>query len=99
MTRIGSHTNSEDNIAAALDRLREELTVFRQVLDEIRSELEWANQNRGDTDHFATTPRRTTSLPLDPAAPLRTEQVNCFSTADVPAELRDPTPNQQGQLF
>ena len=73
MTQIGSQTDSEDNIAAALDRLGQELTVIRQVLDEILNELEWANQNRGDTDHFATTPRRTTSLPLDPGAPLRTE--------------------------
>lgn len=99
MTRIRSHTDSEEAIAAALDRLREELTVVRQVLDEIREELEWANQNRGDTDHFATTPRPVTSLPLDPAAPQSDKQVNHCSTTDVPAELYDPNPKQRGQLF
>ena len=99
MSRIRSHTDSEDSIAAALDRLREELTVVRQVLDEIREELEWANQNRGETDHFATTPRTVTSLPLDPAAPHSAEQVNHFSATDVPAELHDPNLKQRGQLF
>ncbi len=99
MTPIRSHTDTEDAIAAALDRLREELAVVHQVLDEIQDELQWANRNRGEADHFATTPRRITSLPLDPASPHWAQQVNRFSAADLPAELRDATAKQQGQLF
>ncbi len=40
---------ADDPVAEALGQLREELTVVRQVLDEIRSELQWANRNRGDS--------------------------------------------------
>jgi hypothetical protein len=99
MTRSRSHTDSEDSIAAALDRLREELAVVRQVLDEIQQELEWANRNSPDREQVAATYRRITSMPLDPCAPDWAERVNQYSAADLPADVRDPTPRQQGQLF
>jgi hypothetical protein len=99
MTRIRSHTDSEDSIVAALDRLREELTVVRQVLDEIREEMEWANRNPRESDQLPMMPRRITSMPLDPCAPDWAERVNRYSAADLPVELRDPTPPQQGELF
>ena len=98
-TRTRAFTDSEDSIADVLERLREELSVVRQRLDEIHDELEWATQNYGEGDHITATPRRITSLPLDPCAPHWAEQVNRVSAADLPAEIRDPTPKQQGQLF
>ena len=97
MTRSRSHANTEDSLAAALDRLREELAVVREVLDEIRDELQWANRNQGDSDRCSTPPLRITSMPLDPTA--LDWEVNRYSAADLLAEVRDPTPRQQGQLF
>ncbi|NLX98626.1 MAG: hypothetical protein GXY83_20905 [Rhodopirellula sp.] len=48
--RHGSRIAAEDDsVAEALGQLRDELAVVRQVLDEIRSELQWANRNRGDS--------------------------------------------------
>ena len=48
--RHGFYTAAADDAAAeALGQLRDELAVVRQVLDEIRSELQWANRNRGDS--------------------------------------------------
>lgn len=99
MTRKRSHSESEDSIADALDRLREELAVVRQVLDEIQQELEWANRNYPDREQVAGTFRRITSFPLDPCAPDWAERVNQYSAADLPADVRDPTPRQQGELF
>ena len=40
MTSRISETTSDDSLAESLDRLREELAVIRQVLDEIASELQ-----------------------------------------------------------
>jgi hypothetical protein len=53
MTRRRTPTDSDESIAAALDRLREELAVVRQVLDEIREELEWSNRNPPDREFVA----------------------------------------------
>ena len=49
-TRIAAE---DDLVAETLGQLRDELAVVRQVLDEIRSELQWSNRNRGDS-HGAT---------------------------------------------
>lgn len=76
MTRRRTPTNSDESIAAALDRLREELAVVRQVLDEILEELEWSNRNSPVRDSVATPYRRITSFPLDPCAPDWAERVN-----------------------
>lgn len=48
--RHGSRIAAEDDLVAeTLGQLRDELAVVRQVLDEIRSELQWANRNRDDS--------------------------------------------------
>ena len=39
--------NDIEPITEALGRLREELTVLRQLLDEILCAIQWANRNRG----------------------------------------------------
>jgi len=97
MTKARSRVDSDVPLAAALDRLREELAVVREILDEIRDELKWANRNQGDTDRCPTMPLRITSMPLDPAA--LDWEINRFTAADLPVEIRDPTPRQQGELF
>lgn len=99
MTNTRSRTESADSIADSLDRLREELAVVRQVLDEIREELEWANRNRGEPDSTPMMPRRITSMPLDPCAPDWAERLNRFSAADLPIEPAEPSAKQQGELF
>ncbi len=99
MTRSRSQTKSDDSIADSLDLLREELAVVRQVLDEIREELEWANRNRSEPDPAPLMPRRITSMPLDPCAPDWAERLNRFSAADLTIETAEPASKQQGQLF
>ena len=98
MKRSAAHSDP-DAIVDALDRLREELAVIRDVLDEIRSELQWANQNGGESGVAAWSARRITSMPLDPAAPDWTERLNRFSAAEMSAENSAPPTAEQGQLF
>ncbi len=97
MTKSRSHAATEDSIATALERLRAELAVVREILDEIRDELQWTNRNQGESDRCSPMPLRITSMPLDPAA--LDWEINRFSAGDLPAEVRDPTPRQQGELF
>lgn len=97
MTKSRSHAATEDSIATALDRLRAELAVVREILDEIRDELQWTNRNQGESDRCSRMPLRITSMPLDPAA--LDWEINHFSAVDLPAEVGDPTPRQQGELF
>jgi hypothetical protein len=99
MTRNRSHTDAEDSIASSLDRLREELTVVRQVLDDIREELEWANRNRSEPTPSPLLPRRITSMPLDPCAADWAERLNRYSAADIVDETAEPSAKQQGELF
>lgn len=98
-------SDSQDAIAQVLDRLREELTMVRQVLDEIQDELQWANRNR-DCNWPVSAPFRITSMPLDPAAPDWAERLNRYSAADLPAEVETeveavevPNARAPGQLF
>jgi len=97
MTKARSRVDSDIPLAAALDRLREELAVVREILDAIQDELQWTNRNRGESDRCALMPLRITSMPLDPTA--LDWEINRFSAADLPADVRDPTPRQKGELF
>lgn len=87
-----------DTIAEALDRLSDELTVLRDVLDEIRSELQWANRNRDDGP-WKPAPVHITSMPRDPTAPDWAERLNRFSAADLPGEDSELPTAEQGHLF
>jgi hypothetical protein len=98
MRRRNSHDSADDSVAAALDRLREELAVVRQVLDEIHDELQWANRSYPADEGAAPPYRRITSMPLDPTVPDWAEQLNRYSPADLPID--DPAPAcDQGRLF
>ena len=72
-----------------LDSLRDEVRLLRQVLDEIREELSWANNNAPDLPHSTgalSAYDRITSMSADPAA--RDFQVNAVDPATV-AMLRE----------
>jgi hypothetical protein len=49
MRHASRTADADDPVAETLGQLRDELAVVRQMLDEIRSELQWANRNRGDS--------------------------------------------------
>jgi hypothetical protein len=67
MSRLASPSDP-NAVAEALERLSDELTVLRDVLNEIRFELQWANRNRPEAESPGCTVRRITSMPLDPGA-------------------------------
>lgn len=58
-------------LSDAIIGLRDEIKILRQVLDEVREELSWANNNAPDLLSQAdarNAMHRITSLPLDPTA-------------------------------
>lgn len=99
MKRTDTQQVDTGEIAAALERLADELEVIRQVLDEIRHEMQWANRNGGDNDHGVPTERRITSMPLDPTAKDWAKRLNRYSAADLPADDRELAPRRPGHLF
>lgn len=82
-----------------VDRLRAEVSVLRQVLDDIRDELELANQDCHEPASFPVGFCRLTSMPRDPCASDWAERFNRFSAADAAEQSAKPTPKEQGQLF
>ena len=77
--------------AEVIASLGEEIRILRQVLDEIREELSWANNNAQDLPDFAgatSACRRITSMSVDPTA--RDFQVNSVDAATV-SQLREET--------
>lgn len=95
-------TDNED-AAARLNRLLEELAMARQMLEEIQDDLAWAIMSQHDRNRVGPTPLRIASLPLDPSVPDWAERVNRFSAADVcgstKTEHAPPIRKQQGHLF
>ncbi len=58
-------------LSDAIIGLRDEIKILRQVLDEVREELSWANNNAHDLPSAAgatNTIHRITSLPRNPTA-------------------------------
>ncbi len=87
----------DDLVADALDRLRDELKVLRDVLDEIRSEFEWANRNRSDS--LVEMACRITSMSLDAAASDCAQRLNRFSADSLCTEDHQQPTGEQAQLF
>ena len=80
--------------AEVVAALGEEIRILRQVLDEIREELSWANNNAQDLPTFtgATSAyRRITSMSAEPTA--RDFQVNTVDAATV-SQLREEATNE-----
>lgn len=99
MNRNRNTGEFDESLVVSLDQLRHELTVLRMVLDDIRYQVEEANQNRDDGASIPNHFRRITSMPLDPCAPDWSERLNQLSAADVGAPMSPPTAKAQGELF
>ena len=99
MNRNRSPGEFDESLVVSLDQLRHELTVLRMVLDDIRDQVEEANQNHDDGASMPNHFRRVTSMPRDPCAPDWSERLNQFSAADVDASVNPPPPKEQGELF
>ena len=90
---------TSDDIAS----LRDEVRLLRQVIDELREELSWANNNALELP-TQLRPVRITSMSLDPTA--RDFQVNTVDEETI-ARLREehasatpgPTESSQRSLF
>ncbi len=92
--------------AEVVAALGEEIRILRQVLDEIREELSWANNNAQDLPNSIgamSAYRRITSMSADPTA--RDFQVNSVDAATV-SQLREeatqeapPRASKQASLF
>ena len=93
--------------AEVVSALGDEIRLLRQVLDEIREELSWANNNAQDLPDFtgATSAyRRITSMSADPtAADFRVNAVDEETISqlrqEVAAEQQPGAGNSQPSLF
>jgi hypothetical protein len=102
MKRTDSRAEVLADIAGALDRLCQELTVVREVLDEIRDELQWANRNRHAEVWSAVPSQNREPQQADTAAPDDVERRRRRSAATLPADAdaEGVAPTQPpGQLF
>lgn len=79
----------------AVEAVAGQLHVLRQVLDEIREEVQWAIRN----DRLRCPPHvcRVTSMPADPLAPEWAERLNELTPTDLPAVEASPGPPRAGQ--
>ena len=101
MRRNRTSPSSETELIDAVSLLTEELKILRIVIDELREEVQWENQNR-DTESSRLTSRRIHSCSLDPTS--RDFAVNSVSQETVEilrAELTPghSQPGKQGELF
>jgi len=95
-------------LAESVDRLTAELRVIRDVLDDLRIELQYLVRNPGENCGSETIERlRVTSLPLDPAADDFDQRVNAvpeetiakLRTAAETGQDEKPSPTNQRGLF
>ena len=101
MTRSQSKPAAESELLDAVQLLTEEVRVLRQVVDELRSEVQWSNQNpvnqRGFLDGC-----RIHSCSLDPTSPdFTVNSVDDATVEKLRAELagNHSVPGKQGELF
>ena len=74
-----------DELKEAIECVQQELSVLRDVLDEIRELLGWA-MNNADRFSFTSPFVPLTSMPRDPLAPDFGERINRLSGKDLPEE-------------
>ena len=96
--RQGTRIAAADNpVAETLGQLRE--AVVRQVLDELRSELQWANRNRCDSHGADAHVDGNASLTHGPAGVEWSAPSVPSSSLEVPAERLGVSAQQPGSLF
>lgn len=93
MTAKPAHTN--DELMERLEQLGQELQLLQNVLDELRSEIQWAARNGCVAVHPA--PLRITSMPLDPLTEDWSQRLNRCRPEDLSGEdpAFRPTAQQQ----
>ena len=101
MPRNRTQPSPESELADAVQMLAEELKVLRLVVDELREELQWANQNYHDDSPWLAGPR-IQSCSLDPTC--SDFAVNTVDEATVEQLRSELTPTRsvsgkQGALF
>jgi hypothetical protein len=101
MKRNKTSPSAESDLGEAVTLLTEELKVLRIVIDELREELQWKNQNR-DTDSSLLSGRPIHSCSLDPTSrdfavnSVPQEAVERLRTELTPSHSQ---PGKQGELF
>jgi hypothetical protein len=101
MRRNRTSPSSETELIDAVSLLAEELKILRIVINELREELQWRNQNR-DAESSRLTSRRIHSCSLDPTS--RDFAVNSVPQEAVETLRAEPTPShsqsgKQGEPF
>ncbi len=101
MTRYRTSPSAESEIVDAVSLLTEELKVLRVVVDELREEVQWRNQNR-DVDPDVLVGRRIHSCSRDPTS--RDFAVNTVDPGTVERLRAELAPShakagKQGELF
>lgn len=99
MTRTKS--NSEVELLLAIQSLTEEVQVLRQVVDELREEVQWVNHNPLD-EQTSVRSRRIWSCSLDPTSPdFAVNSVDQETVEDLrqQAVAANRLPQSQGKLF
>ena len=94
-------SNSETELVVAIQSLTEEVRVLRQVVDELREEVQWANRNPPE-ERAHLDGRRIRSCSLDPTS--RDFTVNSVDKETVDRIRADVVtsnrlPRTQGKLF
>jgi hypothetical protein len=84
-----------DRLAAAVERLAEEVRVLRDALDDFGADFRWAARN----DKLGGPMFVLTSMPSDPAAPDWAERLNRLTASDVPAHNSPVQPRRQAALW
>lgn len=96
-----SQTETDSVILDAINLLTEELNVLRIVIDEMRDEMQWKNQNpQGESHCFDG--RRIQSFSLDPTrVDFQVNSVPPETVESLRSELApvDQRPSSQGELF
>jgi hypothetical protein len=101
VTRSNSKPAAESEFLATVQLLTEEVKVLRQVVDELRSEVQWSNQNPVNKAGFLNG-RRIHSCSLDPTSPdFTVNSVDDATVEKLRAELagNHSVPGKQGELF
>lgn len=96
-----TETSTTAELAHVVSQLTEEVKVLRMVIDELREEVQWNNQNaKCNTRDYAG--RRIQSCSIDPTDPhFEVNSVDPATVERLRSELSQPRTmaGKQGQLF
>ena len=101
MARSSSQATAESELLSAVQMLIEEVKVLREVVDELREEVQWGNHNFHANDPLPSH-RRIRSCSLDPTSPdFTVNSVDDTTVEKLRAELaaNQSLPGKQGALF